>query len=419
MHVAGGELPVALADVAQPAADGVVVVRAEVADAVRRAAVRQVVRVPVRVKGKLHNLHPGQAGVVQQLAHAGGHITEILGDEVQIVEPGGEHAHKLHAGAGLPDAVFGGRLPVGDGPVALQAAEVVDADAVVEAARALDAADPPAVAVALHRVPVVKRVAPELPVVRKGIGRDAGDRLGDVLAVELEILRLAPYVGGIQGHVDGDVADEGNALAVGIFAQRVPLAEEEELHKDVKIHLLAQLLAPALHGLGAVHADVLVRPLRPGQTVKLRLERHVQGVGLHPRPVLPKRFDLVGKALLPAYVCYVEQGQTVFGQTAVIDGAASSAPAERPGLLRLEQPVLHQKIEVDVIGVAREGGEGGVGAVAHAGGTEREKLPVFLPGGFQKVHKFKGAFAHRADPVGGGQRAHRHQHAAAAFHHDP
>ncbi len=74
--------------------------------------------------------------------------------------------------------------PVGD-----EAAEVVDARDVEQRERAPQPVDPPAVAAALHRRPVVERVAPQLALVGVGVGRRARHRAG------LEQLRMRAVVG--------------------------------------------------------------------------------------------------------------------------------------------------------------------------------------------------------------------------------
>ena len=152
--------------------------RTEVADAVFVAAVRQVVRLAVGIERKLHHPHAGQSGILQQLLDRRSQIAQILGDKARPVEPACQHAHQVHPRSLAPMAVFGRLVSVWDGPVALHPAEVVDAQHVEELRRALDPADPPAVAVRLHAFPVVQGIPPELSVRREGIGRDAGDLLG-------------------------------------------------------------------------------------------------------------------------------------------------------------------------------------------------------------------------------------------------
>ena len=62
-------------------------------------------------------------------------VAQILGDDVQRGYGSLNALNQLHAGAGLPMAVQGYRVPGGDGPVGVEGAEVVDADHVVELRR--------------------------------------------------------------------------------------------------------------------------------------------------------------------------------------------------------------------------------------------------------------------------------------------
>ena len=280
---------------------------------------RHIVRVARRVEAKFEDLHAGQAGIGQELFDLGRGVAQILGDEIDLGKPVFEHAHEIHAGAGLPAAAPGGRVAEGHGPVALKAAEVVDADHVVELLGAVDAADPPAEAVALHCVPVVERVAPELAVLCEGIGRHAGHLAGHALAVELEVFGLRPDVRGVERHIDGHVADEADALAVGVIAQRLPLAEEEDLQEDPEVHLVLQLLVRPLHGLAAVQAQILIRPLAPAGHAVAALERHEQRVIPDPGVVPPEGRHLLREALPAAFVGQAQHREAVGVDLAVVD----------------------------------------------------------------------------------------------------
>ena len=55
-----------------------------------------------------------------------------------------------------------------------------------------------------------------------------------------------------------------------------------------------------------------------------------------------------------------------------------------------EQPILHQQIQVDEVGIAGKGREALVGAVAVAGGPQRKDLPAGLAGLFQLVGEAVG-----------------------------
>ena len=389
-----------------------------IADAVAGAAVGQIIGLPMGIKGEFQDLHAGEAGIGQQGLDLRGHIAQVLSNKAEIMEPGGQHPHQPHAGAGPPLALLGSLGAVGHGPIALQTTEMVNADHVIEFLGPIDAANPPAVAIGGHSVPVIQRVAPELAVLGKGIGRHAGDLGGHIFPVQLEILGRAPHVGRVHGHINRNVADELDPRLPGVGPQSLPLAEEQELHKDVKVHFLFQLPAVFLHRLRLVEADVLIGPLGPAGQVELALDGHKEGVILQPAGVLPAESNNLLCQSLPSVLPGLAQNlETALEDQAVIHPVLFHTPADAFQVRLFQQSLFHQHIQVDKIGVAGKGGEGGIGAVPIAGGAHGQKLPVFLPGGFQKVDKFIGGLAHGADAVGRGQGAHGHQDAAAASHH--
>ena len=79
---------------------------ADIGDAVPAVIVRQIVAVLTAVKGKLQYLHAGEARFGEQGYHAVVNVAEILGDELDVVEPAGQHADERHAGALDPAAVL-------------------------------------------------------------------------------------------------------------------------------------------------------------------------------------------------------------------------------------------------------------------------------------------------------------------------
>ena len=138
---------------------------------------------------------------------SGGKKAQVLRDKLKIMEPVGKYTYQIHAGALPPAPVFGGFLAIGDCPVAFHPPEVIDANHIKQAARALYPADPPAVAVLFHALIVIQRVAPELTVGSEIVRRNAGDLGGHQVLSQLEEFRLRPHVGGIHGHIDGHVAN--------------------------------------------------------------------------------------------------------------------------------------------------------------------------------------------------------------------
>ena len=158
-----------------PALGGHVVVGAGVDHTVAGVGVGQVVARLAAVEGELHDLHARVAACGQHGLDLGGQIAQILGDDAALAQ---RLVHGVDEGAVrafLPVTARSGLVPGGDGVVALEAPEMVDADDVVDGSSVFDALLPPAEVLGLVAGPVVERVAPELTVGGKGVGRTSGN----------------------------------------------------------------------------------------------------------------------------------------------------------------------------------------------------------------------------------------------------
>ena len=115
-----------------------------------------------------------------------------------------------------------------------------------------------------------------------------------------------------------------------------------------------------------------------------------------------ERRDRRAVALPAARLGACKERQTRFVDPAIIHMAGIAAGTSG-GLLRGEQAVLHQKIRIDEIGVARIGRKALVGRIAVACRAEWKKLPEVLSRRVEKVGKVVGRFSERADAVGRGK----------------
>ena len=111
---------------------------------------------------------------------------------------------------------------------------MVDTDEIGQFGRRAQAVHPPGIAVGRMPVPVVQRVAPELAIFGKIIGRHAGDRFRAAVTVDFKDLGMRPGIGAVERNVDRHVAEQADAVRVGVIAQPLPLFEKEELqHLDI------------------------------------------------------------------------------------------------------------------------------------------------------------------------------------------
>ena len=162
--------------------------------------------------------------------HRGGEEAQVLGDDGPIPQGLLEDVEKGDARPGTPTAPAGVFVPGGDGIVGVKAPEVVNAQHIVDGELEGHPAHPPLVAVFHHALPVEEGVAPQLSVLGEAVGGTPGHLGGAQVLVQLELLGIGPHVGAVRGHIDGQVSDDGDALAVGVLFQRFPLGKEEELY---------------------------------------------------------------------------------------------------------------------------------------------------------------------------------------------
>ncbi len=340
---------------------------------------------------------------------------QVLGDEGDALEPGGQHPQKVHTGALLPGTHPGGLGPRRDGPIALQSPEVVDADDVEQFGGPFHPANPPAKAVLLHGGPVVQGVAPELAVLGKVVRRHPRHLGGTPLPVQKELRPLAPHVGGVQGNVDGQIADEPQAQAVDIGLQGRPLGEKPVLDAGLEGHFLRQLHPPAVHGLPLVAAEALVRPVKPGQAAEMPLHRPVQRVLPHPGILLREGPGGLRRLAADPGKGLAQQGLPALFQSAVVDFIPRRDPGGGELLLR-QEAVLRQKVQVDEQRISGEGGFAGVGGVPAPGGTHGQNLPPGLPGVLKKVGKGPGLRPQGTDAIFRRQGKNRQEYACGTLH---
>ena len=404
----------------QPAQGGVVVVGAHIGHAVGGVVVGLIgpaAAVPA-VEGELEHLHAGEAGVGEELVDGGGEEAQILGDDGPLSDGRLQGPEEVQPRPRLPEALFGVLRPGGDGVVGLKPPEMVDAQHVVEAELKGDAAEPPAVAVGLHGLPVEQGVAPPLAVGGEAVGRTARHAGGAEGLVHLELGRVGPHVGAVLGHVDGKIPDDGDPLLRRPGLQGLPLAEEQELDALPEPQLPVQLPGRGGQGRRLPPAEG-GGPLAPGRAVMAALEGHEQGVVVQPVR-LPGAEG--GQLLQPpgpqAAHRLAQHGEALPVQQAVVHPLRVLPPVQALILLRLQQALGAQIVQINEVGAAGEGGEGLIGGVAVAGGPNGQHLPVRLARPGQKIHKGAGLRPQGAHPPGGGQGGERHQNAGTSHHHN-
>ena len=172
----------------------------------------------------------------------------------------------------------------------------------------------------------------------------------------------------------------------------------------------------ARHRFFGVQADVVVPFVERTQTEVL-LDGGKQRISFEPGALRAAEGGYgLGIACATAQKGLVQHVTPVLEDTAIVHARRICAPVHALQLLRQQQPVLDQQVQVDQIRVAREGGRALIRRVAKAGGAEREHLPVGLACFGEKIGEGVSIPAQRPDTIGRGQGGDVHQNAAAAFH---
>ena len=377
--------------------------------AVAGVGMRQVIAGLPAVKGKLHDLHAGVATLCQHGLDLRGQVAQVLGNDAAFTQSFVHGVDKITVRALFPVAARCGLVSGGDGVVALKTAEMVDAHHIVNGGGVLHPAFPPGKAGGFVRGPVIQGVAPQLAVCCKGVRRASG-HLGQMhFSVGLEQLRVGPQVTGIRADIDGNIAHQADALAVGVSLQGVPLGVEEELHRLVVIHRTGETLFCGSNGFRFAAAQV-IRPVGKACLPLFGLDSHEQGVILQPEALrLAEGFIGGGGGCQQAVGCLFQDHRPLVVQCAVVDGAY------RPyggNFIGRQQTDVGQQAVVNEVGVAGKGGKALVRAVTVAGGADGQNLPVGLFCLGEEIDKCEGLFAQRADAKGPRQAEHGHQNAA-------
>lgn len=398
----------------KPAACRLVVVSAHVGDGVGNVVVRQVVRVGA-LKGKLQDLHAGEARVVAHIDDAGGEEAQVLGDDGQRAELFLERLEELEAGTLRPRTV--GRIRRGERhlPIGLEAAEVIQADDVVHVEGGANAALPPGETVGFHGVPVVDGISPVLAGGRELVGRRAGDTYGITGGVDLKELGCGPHLDGVARDIDGQVADDEDVALVGIGLEAAPLTIEEVLRHLVVEH--ARGMGGADLGRSLTAGTELCGPLPKCLETALLLDGHELAVGDEPVFVgLDKLVEVGrlvgGKALGGA----VENLTTATKDGAIVDIAGVGAQVHAVDIALLQVTCLDELGKVNEIGIARTGRERLIGRVAIARRRKGQNLPIMLFARGEEIDKVIGVPAKAADAIRSGQRRDGHENTACMLH---
>ena len=144
----------------------------------------------------------------------------------------------------------------------------------------------------------------------------------------------------------------------------------------------------------------MIAPLLPGLEALILLDGHketvvAQPVGglLHKRRVLGRLLKVASRKGLP------QHREAASELRSVIYVARLRAEVPFADLLRCQQPLRNQQIQIDEIRIAGKCGIRLVRAVPVAGGPHREHLPIAVLHLRKEVHKLLSGLAESADSV--------------------
>ena len=143
-------------------------------------------------------------------------------------------------------------------------------------------------------LPVIQRVAPQLPVRGEIVGRHAGNGFGVAVTVDFQDFPVRPGVRAVERNIDRHVTEQLNTLLMGVGAQHFPLVVEQEL-QDLDVCNLAVGSCLQLGQCVRVAVHVFRIPLRPRSLAMLRFEYAEKCIVVQPGRVVPGDEGVAGR----------------------------------------------------------------------------------------------------------------------------
>ena len=214
---------------------------------------------------------------------------------------------------------------------------------------------------------------------------------------------MRPHIGAVVGHKDRNVADDLNAVTMGVIFHRLPLAEEKKLTKLLRLHRVGILLSCRLQRL-RLPTHQIIFPSRPHRAVVTLLQRHEQSKVIQPRRIfLLERFKLVAQNFRAFVIGIhrIKQRQLVLNDGSIIHVVIWKI--RNAIQIRSAQQTLCQKfIGADQIRVTGKRRETLIRRIAKPRWTQRKYLPQFLIRARQKIYPAKRLLAQIANAVATG-----------------
>ena len=344
----------------------------------------------VEVQLKLQHLHARELAILPQLLHLVGNHAQVLCHNRHIADCLPHQVKERLARARTPCTINSCLGITINLPEGLKAPEMVNAHDIHLLQDILETANPPVIAILLHNLPIILRVAPELACLAEIIRRYTGNLVRPAVLVQLEQLLMRPGIGTILGNKNRHISHDLDALVIGVLLQCLPLLVEDVLLEHYLPNLVGKLF---LHGIQChlVPADEFGIPFIPALAIVpvLQCLEH----GIIPKPVLIGIHEFL--EILPVFlgtgIKEIDIGLEHQGRLQHL----------RPGIIRLaiihdrsilqihlgQKPLICQHLQRNKQRIASKGRRRSIRRAACSHRVQRQYLPNLLPGLSQKVHE--------------------------------
>src|SRR5262249_32650673 len=95
--------------------------------------------------------------------------------------------------------------------------EMIQADEIDMRQPCTQAVQPPTVAGSAQCIPIINRIAPELPRSAEVVGGNTGDKAWPMLLIEQKELRICPDVAAVRRNEEWQVAEQVHSFGAGMF----------------------------------------------------------------------------------------------------------------------------------------------------------------------------------------------------------
>ena len=279
---------------------------ASISYAVMLIIMRQIITCAAGISGiecKFQTLHIRIAAFLYHSADSIRHIAQILCDNRFFTETCFNHLKQLNTRTFFPVTIHRGFVLCRDGEIFIKASEMVDSDNVIQSKAPGDPCYPPVIAGISVMIPAIQRIAPQLSVCRKSIGRTTCNCGGFSLLIQLEHLRMCPDVRAVICHIDRNVTNDLQSLIIGIFFKFLPLCKKQILKPYIKADLFRIVGLVIPHRIIPAIANILC-PLIPAVSAKNILHCHEQAIVIQPPGIFcPECCKLRVRLLQASLIC--------------------------------------------------------------------------------------------------------------------